>query len=320
MAELYHGVLAAAARRALAAPSVFNTQPWRWTVRDTLELRADRTRQLAAADASGRMLLVSCGAALHHARVAIAAAGCTCEVTRSVATGTDDVLATVRITDRVMPSPAQSALAAAIEVRRTDRRPFTDELPDEAMLAIRSAVEAEGVRVHRARWDQMATLRRAAELAIAVDASDGGYLAELATWTTRRSDTGDGVPADTIVRPVRRQVPTRVLGVPDDVGLDVPAGGDQHTSYLILFGAGDEPADWLRAGEALSAALLTGAVCGVAGAPMSDLIEVAAARNLIRSLLAGMGHPYLVLRCGTRPVGPPVGHAPRRDPAELIQD
>ncbi|MFD0821037.1 nitroreductase, partial [Micromonospora zhanjiangensis] len=44
-------ILAEAARRALRAPSVFNTQPWRWRIGpDGLELHADRDRQLAATD------------------------------------------------------------------------------------------------------------------------------------------------------------------------------------------------------------------------------------------------------------------------------
>src|SRR5690606_6798678 len=69
-------VLADAARAAGAAPSVHNTQPWRWRVYpDRLDLFADRSRQLTVADPDGRLLTVSCGAALHHARVALVAAG-----------------------------------------------------------------------------------------------------------------------------------------------------------------------------------------------------------------------------------------------------
>jgi hypothetical protein len=66
--------LAAAARTAGFAPSIHNTQPWRWRVSGpTLELWAVRDRQLAVVDPEGRMLAVSCGAALHHPRVALAA-------------------------------------------------------------------------------------------------------------------------------------------------------------------------------------------------------------------------------------------------------
>ena len=62
------GALALAA----AAPSVRNSQPWRWEVgRDAVHLHADLARWLPAADPMGRDLVMSCGAALHHARVAL---------------------------------------------------------------------------------------------------------------------------------------------------------------------------------------------------------------------------------------------------------
>ena len=68
--------LEAAARAAQHAPSVFNTQPWAWRITgDALELWADTSRRLDAIDRDGRLLLLSCGAALHHARVALAATG-----------------------------------------------------------------------------------------------------------------------------------------------------------------------------------------------------------------------------------------------------
>jgi len=59
-------------RSACSAPSVHNTQPWTWRVLDstTIELYADRTRQLPATDPLGRDLAISCGAALHHLVVA----------------------------------------------------------------------------------------------------------------------------------------------------------------------------------------------------------------------------------------------------------
>src|SRR5690606_32132752 len=70
------GVLTRAAHAAGMAPSVHNTQPWRWRVfPEWLELYADRSRQLGRADPEGRLMTISCGAALHHARVALAAEG-----------------------------------------------------------------------------------------------------------------------------------------------------------------------------------------------------------------------------------------------------
>src|SRR3954453_4606876 len=58
------------------APSLQNSQPWRWRLGlRSLLLQADLRRWLPATDADGRDLAVSCGAALHHTRVALAASG-----------------------------------------------------------------------------------------------------------------------------------------------------------------------------------------------------------------------------------------------------
>ena len=61
---------------AARAPSVHNTQPWKWRVGDSsVELLADEARRLRATDQDGRDLMLSCGAALHHLRVATSEAG-----------------------------------------------------------------------------------------------------------------------------------------------------------------------------------------------------------------------------------------------------
>ena len=61
---------------ATRAPSVHNTQPWRWRVgRNSLHLYAERELHLPSTDPDGRDLILSCGIALHHCVVALAALG-----------------------------------------------------------------------------------------------------------------------------------------------------------------------------------------------------------------------------------------------------
>ncbi|MGZ4520454.1 MAG: Acg family FMN-binding oxidoreductase, partial [Mycobacteriaceae bacterium] len=56
---------------ACRAPSVHNTQPWRWAIAEhSVHLFADGSRRLPVVDPDGREMTISCGAALHHARVA----------------------------------------------------------------------------------------------------------------------------------------------------------------------------------------------------------------------------------------------------------
>jgi hypothetical protein len=73
----------AAVAVAIRAPSIYNTQPWRWEFGpDGLDLRADRTRQLPVVDPDGHSLLISCGAALTLAGYGLRAAGWTVTTAR----------------------------------------------------------------------------------------------------------------------------------------------------------------------------------------------------------------------------------------------
>ena len=55
-----------------AAPSIHNTQPWRFRVTgDLIEVHGDPDRMLWVADPLGRALHLSCGAALFNLRLAI---------------------------------------------------------------------------------------------------------------------------------------------------------------------------------------------------------------------------------------------------------
>jgi hypothetical protein len=93
---------------------------------------------------------------------------------------------------------------------------------------------------------------------------------------------------------------------------------DQGAAYVVLFGNGDQPADLLRGGEALSALLLLATADGLATAPISDAVEVEWPRHLLRGLIAGIGEPYLVVRLGYLPDSEPLAASPRRDPRDVI--
>ena len=71
-----HETVRAAMALATRAPSVHNTQPWRWRIgAHSMHLYAEQSLHLAHTDPDGRDLLISCGAALHHAAVALYALG-----------------------------------------------------------------------------------------------------------------------------------------------------------------------------------------------------------------------------------------------------
>src|SRR3954464_4415772 len=77
--DLLHEAACVACR----APSIANSQPWLWRISgDVLELRCDPTRQLPVADPHGQLMVMSCGAALHHAMVVLGALGVDATVER----------------------------------------------------------------------------------------------------------------------------------------------------------------------------------------------------------------------------------------------
>ncbi|WP_369936542.1 nitroreductase [Plantactinospora sp. BB1] len=312
----------AAAGYALLAPSVFNTQPWRWRVGPgaVLTLRADRSRQVHSVDEARRLLLVSCGAALHHARLALAVAGYRTEVVRFPEAADPDVLARITVTGRQEPDPEQSRLHAAGERRRTDRRAFDDRRVAEPTLRrLRQVVEAEGAYLHLVREDQMPMLAVATANAAAVELEDPAYRAELRRWTNRPAGSRDGVPAASAVRPGPRRVPIREHAFGGTPGLETGDGMDRGAAYAILFGNGDAPADLLAGGEALSALLLTAVAEGLATAPLSDPIELEWPRWLMRNLLAAIGEPYVVVRLGFVADPSPLPPVLRRDPTDVIE-
>jgi nitroreductase len=71
------GVARRIAETAGAAPSIHNTQPWRFRVAggDLLEAHGEPERMLWVADCRGRALHLSCGAALLNLRLAVRAVG-----------------------------------------------------------------------------------------------------------------------------------------------------------------------------------------------------------------------------------------------------
>ncbi|MGE5831069.1 MAG: nitroreductase, partial [Micromonosporaceae bacterium] len=98
--------LVQAARLAGFAPSIHNTQPWHWRIDgSTMELLAEPTRQLAVTDPEGRMLTISCGAALHHVRVALAAEGWAVDVERVPDRDDRDLLARLDLAGTVPVAP-----------------------------------------------------------------------------------------------------------------------------------------------------------------------------------------------------------------------
>ena len=312
---------------ACRAPSVHNSQPWRWRVEgDRITLLADRARQLMRIDPDGRDLVLSCGSALHHLRVAALAEGYRCRVRRDPYGAGDNVLAIVELMATEV-TPEAVATAALIERRRTDRRRFSSwDVPEERLDALADAAAGEGVRAvpvtgQGMRRRLVEILRRAAR----EQQFDWSAVDETAAWTGRRAT--DGVPPESVPRRVDAERHADPVGTRYPSGTLVD-GSDDHAGpgydasrLLVLCTEGDETVDRLRAGEALSAVLLAATGQGLASVPLSQATEVRITRRLLQNeILLGVAVPQVVVRVGWRPVSyEPVPATPRRPLSEVLE-
>ena len=314
--------LVRATERALRAPSVHNTQPWHWRISEgEVRLYSDRNRQLVGTDPDGRDLVISCGVALHHLRVALADAG-VATVTERLPDPEDRTLLAVVHVDTGPVDAGDAALAAAIGERRSDRRAFDPEPAHPAQLQLLTErAAAEGARLV-AVLDDGARASLAAVLGEAAvrERTVPGYAAELAIWSSRPAGSHDGIPLRSRTAAAGagglRRFPAGSL---DQSPQPVAAGPDGAT-MMVLTTTGDDPVDWIRAGEATSAALLAATRIGLATTVLSQAAEVSETRRrLADRVLHVPEHAQLVLRVGRAPAGAaalPAG--PRRSLAAVM--
>lgn len=308
---------------AVRAPSVHNSQPWRWLLGDrSVHLYADPDRHLVETDPDGRDLLLSCGAALHHLRVGFAALGWQAEIHRLPNPAEPDHLAAVEL-HRHQPTPDDIAMAAAIPRRRTDRRRHTSWPVPSGHIELMMRTAAEEATVLRAVTDPRVRydLTCAIEEASRRHAADAAYRIELAAWSGRHLSS-DGVPARNT--PISNNTPNALPGRTfSDPGLQQPAADpneEEATVLLVLATASDDPMAQLRAGEATSAVLLTATRLGLASSPLTEPLEIAGVRETVRTQVTGGSYPQMVLRVGWAAMNAePLPATPRRELRDVLQ-
>lgn len=302
------------------APSIHNSQPWRWLHGErSVHLYADRHRWLPVTDADGRDLVVSCGAALHHLRVALATSGFVTEVHRFPNPDQRDHLAAVEL-HRSTPREQDVELASAIARRRTDRRRFTDwEVPGGFLDELVARAAEQGALLRPVSGSARAVLLDAIREAARLQEDEAGYQTETALWSGQR--TGDeGVPAANLLRDPAGTGGGTARRFSEGT-IEQPADGEPDGAALLVLGAtSDDLLSQLRAGEALSAVLLHATVLGLATCPLSQPLEVGPTRQVLRDqVLEGAIAPQIVLRVGWAPEGSPPPATPRRPVSECIE-
>lgn len=188
--------LARCVQTAALAPSLHNSQPWRFRIADgTVDVFADRNRQLEVLDPAGRELLISVGAAVFTLRLAVGAQGRIPLLTVLPDPELPDLVARIRTGRATTPSAQVNALAAAITARHTNRRPFADAVvPADSMEQLSVAAAQEGAVLTRASAVSRDTIIGLGQAAEARLRARGSYRAELGRWTQPRTHRRDGIP------------------------------------------------------------------------------------------------------------------------------
>jgi nitroreductase len=306
------GVLEAATR----APSMHNTQPWRFRVlpaSQEIELHADPSRALRFSDAHGRAVHIACGAALFNLRLAVLMAGREPAVRLLPDPDQPLLLATVRLAGIQHPGETDRELYAAIATRRTNRRPYSNiPVPPGVLGELAAAARLEGAVLHFPGEEETHRLMHLVADAERDLLADPAYRAELARWAGGGRDR-DGIPAGAIgPRDPVRATPVRDFGTPT-----VDYAWFEDTPQLaVLSTATSTPLGWLRAGQALQRVLLTATVHGVAASPLTQPLETADAW-LVRDPASASESPQMILRLG---YGLPVPATPRRPIAEVLDE
>lgn len=286
---------------AVRAPSMHNTQPWRFQVgTSTVQVYRDLDRWLRADDPRKSALHISLGAVVLNLRVAAAEIGRLAHVTLLPDPDDADHVATVSLAAGLGVDAELAALFPFLARRRTSRRPFADRwIPDRAVRDLEHAATLDGghLRVIRDPSRVRRLLGLAAEGATN-ELFDLDRLRERAHWVGgERSE--DGIPTSSL-----GPHPTGHPGVVRDLAVrradrERPAEAfERRPALAVLSVRRDDPVGWLVAGQALERVLLTAARWGLSASFMNQALTSEQMWWFGHDPDHGAEHPQMVLRLG----------------------
>lgn len=321
----HEGVLRWSVEQARFAPSVHNTQPWRFAVTGTvLTLHADLTRHLDVLDPAGRELVISCGAALANVDLALRVAGLQPSLDLAPDGRLLHRLAAVRVAGEHVTTALERLLFHAIPARATNRHPLdgggvsTDLLAGLVRVADAPGVEVAVVEDEQAYEEFRALARLAGH---AQDASVR-HREELRRWARPDDAAADGVPYSArglgAAGARRLALPVRDFDVDGRAAhaAQPPDATPDRPLLVVVATHGDGPRAWLLAGMAMQRLLLGLTAAGLAASFVNQPVDDPALRGRLGGVVGVAGHVQVALRVGA---GVPVHPAPRRPVEELIE-
>ncbi|TLS45341.1 hypothetical protein FE633_14760 [Streptomyces montanus] len=307
---------------AVAAPSIHNTQPWRFRLDPdtvTLEIRAATDRGLRHIDPTGRALHLSGGCAVLNLRVAVAHFGWE-PVTRLLPRPDEpELLATVRF-GGTASAASTPHLYDALWRRRSSRFPFSERpVPAAVLIELAEAAHAEGALLSRpepAATDRLLRLIRVAEHR---NTADPDRAAESRRWAHDPNGEALGMPPETLgPQDFRERIPMRDFGAHRHPAELTARPFENRPSIAVLSTVHDRRTDWLRAGQALERVLLVATAHDVRASLLHQALEWPDLRDQLGQVPDDRHtHAQMVLRLGYGPEGPP---SPRRTAQQALAE
>ncbi|WP_375055120.1 Acg family FMN-binding oxidoreductase [Zobellella sp. DQSA1] len=302
--------------QAVLAPSSHNTQPWRFRLSaSAIDVLADRRRALPVNDPDDRELTISCGCALMNLRIAAARRELGTETTLLPDACDPDWLARMSFVPSAGAPADQAALAEAIPLRHSCRRPFEPiAIPAATAPRLVAAAAAEGAWLRplseAGTRTQLASLVTEGDMA---QWADTRWRRELAAWMHPRQQ-GDGLSVPALAASLT-QLLVRTFNLGEGMAAKDRTLAESAPLLAVLGTDKDDPRHWLLAGQALQRVLLVACRLGLQAAYLNQPVQVARLRPVLHQLTGG-DCAQLVLCLGYPRV--PLAASPRRPLEEVI--
>lgn len=287
------------------APSVHNTQPWKFIVDgSSISIAAEPKRMLDAGDPTSRETWISFGICLETLLQAAKGLGMKATITHLQTATFDDIIATVSVTPD--SDKRQESILSALEKRHTYREKMEPtEIAPSLLDACQTAIEdLKGVSV--LFMQDRPSIKRVGNftfkaMSLALSSPDfRNELYELVhyNWSPSRIGMHGYVLGEGTVGSVLGKWSIK-LGT----GIDRKARQDQQrvldaSALIFIATKGDVPSFWLRAGQGYMRVALEVAKSGLAQATLAAPIEAASFHEDIEKMLHTSGRIQTMLKVG----------------------
>jgi hypothetical protein len=302
---------------AVAAPSMHNTQPWRFEVNGAvIDVFLDGSRSLPAEDPTGRAMRIAAGAATFNLRCAAASLGYSSWFGLVPDPAEPDLVARIVVEPTDSPDRELKELFGQIPRRHTSREPVRPvQVPTDALIALTEAAMTESADL---TWLPTDEVHEVLGLLIDTDLREIGdwhRRAERAHWVGGERAT-DGVPSSVLgPRSASYPAPVRDLGTRPTDQTRARATFEAEPALAVLSTTGDSKADQLAAGLALQRTLLIATREGLKAAFLNQPLEFDDLRRTVQRITGKPGFAQMVIRFGHSTVH---GTTPRRPVSAVI--